>query len=71
MGARVSIDILERRHSSTFLSEEEPRSWQPTEWTPSHITPIGKEVMVAAQDRQSLGVRVDSDLLGPRLQSLL
>ena len=31
MGVRVSIDILDRRHSSTFLSEEEPRPQQPTE----------------------------------------
>ena len=45
MGVRVSIDITDRRHSSKFLSEGEPRLWQTNEWTPIHITPIGKEVM--------------------------
>ena len=28
-----------------FLSEEDPRSWRPTGWTPISITPCGKEVM--------------------------
>ena len=42
---RVSIDIIDRRHSRKFLSEGEPRSWQPTEWTRIHIRPIGKELI--------------------------
>ena len=28
-----------------FLYEEDPRSWQLSEWTPINITPFGKEVM--------------------------
>ena len=44
MGVRESIDIPDRRHSNKFLSEEEPRSWQPPEWTPIQIIAIGKEV---------------------------
>lgn len=45
MGVRVNVDILDRRHSSRFLSEEEPRLVQPTEWTPIHISHRGKEGM--------------------------
>ena len=39
------IDILDRRQLHMFLSEKDPRSWQPTECTPIYITPFGKEVM--------------------------
>ena len=60
MGVRRSIDIPGRRHPSTYLSEEEPRPGQPTEATPSHMTPREKEEWLMTHDCQRLGVRVGS-----------
>ena len=69
-GVGVGTDSPDRRHSSTFQSEEEPGSGRHTGCTAVHSSPSGNEGM-ACNTRQ-VGFQDEDSLTpsGPRLRQL-
>ena len=63
-GVGVGTDSPDGRHSSTFQSEEEPRSGRPTGWTTVHSSPSGNEGM--ARNTRQAGFQ-DKDGLTPSM----